>query len=160
MYRSVPRAHRGERCEGRERSNEPMKSRRIHIMGASGAGVTTLGRALADAAAFPHHDADDYFWLPTTPPYRKMRERDDRLRLIREIFLERSDWVLSGSIVGWGDSIAKWFDLVLYVQVPTEIRLKRLRDREARHFGTEAVSPGGVAISGDGRIHRMGLTLR
>jgi adenylate kinase family enzyme len=120
-----------------------MKLRRIHIMGASGAGVTTLGRALADALAFPHHDADDYFWLPTTPPYRKKRERDDRLRLIQEIFLERSDWVLSGSIVGWGDSIARWFDLVLYVQVPTEIRLRRLRDREARHFGTEAVSPGG-----------------
>jgi adenylate kinase family enzyme len=32
-----------------------MKSCRIHIMGASGAGVTSLGRALADAIAIPHH---------------------------------------------------------------------------------------------------------
>jgi adenylate kinase family enzyme len=38
-----------------------MKSRRVHIMGASGADVTTLGRALADALAAPHHDTDDYF---------------------------------------------------------------------------------------------------
>jgi adenylate kinase family enzyme len=112
-------------------------------MGASGAGVTTLGRALADALAFPHYDTDDYFWLPTTPPFQKQRERVDRLRLMREIFLDRSDWVLSGSLVGWGESIAPLFDLVVFVQVPTEIRLRRLRDRETRHFGGDAVSPGG-----------------
>jgi shikimate kinase len=33
---------------------------RIHVTGASGAGVTTLGRALADALALPRHDIDDY----------------------------------------------------------------------------------------------------
>jgi hypothetical protein len=43
-------------------------------MGASGAGVTSLGRALADALAFPHHDADDYFWQPTIPPCQKQRD--------------------------------------------------------------------------------------
>jgi ABC-type dipeptide/oligopeptide/nickel transport system ATPase subunit len=47
-----------------------MKSCRIHLMGASGTGVTTLGRALADALAIPHHDTDDYFWQP---PYRRIR---------------------------------------------------------------------------------------
>jgi adenylate kinase family enzyme len=45
-----------------------MKTRRIHIMGASGAGVTSLGRALADALSNSHHDTDDYFWKPTNPP--------------------------------------------------------------------------------------------
>jgi adenylate kinase family enzyme len=46
-----------------------MKLCRIHITGASGAGVSTLGCALADALAIPHHDTDDYFWQPTSPPY-------------------------------------------------------------------------------------------
>jgi shikimate kinase len=50
-----------------------MKSCRIHIMGASGSGVTCLGRTLADALAIPHHDTDDYFWQPTVPPYRDIR---------------------------------------------------------------------------------------
>lgn len=45
-----------------------MKSRRIHLMGASGSGVTTIGRALAGRLALPHHDTDDYFWLPTVRP--------------------------------------------------------------------------------------------
>ena len=63
-----------------------MKSCRIHIMGASGSGVTSLGRALADVLAVPHHDTDDYLWQPTTPPYRDMRGIPERLRLMREMF--------------------------------------------------------------------------
>jgi adenylate kinase family enzyme len=62
-----------------------MKGRRIQVTGASGSGVTTLGRALADALALPHHDTDDYFWQPTAPPYRTQRDAADRLRLMREM---------------------------------------------------------------------------
>jgi adenylate kinase family enzyme len=120
-----------------------MKSCRIHIMGASGAGVTSLGRALADALAIPHHGTDDYFWQPTTPPYRKMREIAERLRLMHEMFLARADWVLSGSLDGWGDAIIPNFDLVVFLTTAKEIRLQRLRAREATHFGAGAVAPGG-----------------
>ena len=86
-----------------------MKSRRIHITGASGAGITTLGRALADALAVPHHDTDDYFWQPTSPPYQRNREKADRLRLMQEMFLGRAEWVLSGSLDGWGDPLIAHF---------------------------------------------------
>jgi adenylate kinase family enzyme len=120
-----------------------MKSCRVHITAASGAGVTSLGRALADALAISHHDTDDYFWRPTNPPYREMREVADRLRLMREVFLDRSDWVLSGSLDGWGDPIIPLLDLVVFLNVPTPIRLERLRAREARRFGADAVAPGG-----------------
>ena len=112
-------------------------------MGASGAGVTSLGRALADALAAPHHNTDDYFWLPTTPPYREQREVAERLRLMHEMFLPRPGWVLSGSLDGWGSSIVPLLDLVIFVYVPTAIRLERLRAREAVHFGADAVAPGG-----------------
>ena len=120
-----------------------MKSCRIHIMGASGSGATSLGRALADALAVPHHDTDDYFWQPTVPPYQDKRERAERLRLMQEVFLPRADWVLSGSLEGWGDDIARDFDLVIFLSTPREIRLQRLRAREAMHFGSDAVAPGG-----------------
>jgi adenylate kinase family enzyme len=121
-----------------------MKTCHVHIMGASGAGVTSLGRAVAETLAIPHHDTDDYFWRPTNPPYREQREVADRLRLMREVFLERSDWVLSGSLDGWGDPIIPLLDLVVFVYVPTEIRLQRLRAREARRFGTDAVALAGA----------------
>jgi len=112
-------------------------------MGASGSGVTTLGRALADRLALPHHDSDDYFWLPTAPPYQTLRPIPERLRLMREMFLPRLDWVLTGSVTGWGEELVPFFDLVVFVTAPREIRLKRLRAREAAHFGADAVAPGG-----------------
>lgn len=120
-----------------------MQSRRIHLMGASGSGVTTLGRALAGRLALPHHDTDDYFWLPTVPPYRTTRPPSERLRLMHEMFLPRLDWVLSGSVTGWGEELVPLFDLVVFVTTPREIRLQRLRAREAAHFGADAVAPGG-----------------
>jgi adenylate kinase family enzyme len=120
-----------------------MKSCRIHITGASGAGVTTLGRALADTLALPHHDTDDYLWKPTTPPYRELRETNERSRLMQEMFLPRADWVLSGGLDGWGDAVVPCFDLVVFLRTPQDLRMRRLQAREARHFGADSIGPGG-----------------
>lgn len=120
-----------------------MKSCRIHITGASGAGVSTLGRALADALALPHHDTDDYLWQPTEPPYRTLRERADRLRLMHEMFVPRAGWILSGSLSGWGDPLIPHFDWVVFLVTARDVRLQRLRAREEARFGSEAVAPGG-----------------
>ena len=43
---------------------------RIYLTGAAGAGVTTLGRALASTLQLPHFDVDDYYWYPSDPPYK------------------------------------------------------------------------------------------
>ena len=120
-----------------------MRSRRIHIAGASGSGVTSLGRALASTLASSHHDTDDYFWLPTTPPYRLQWDVAERLWLMNEMFVPRADWVLSGALDGWGNELIPCFDLVVFLKTPLDIRLQRLRAREAAHFGDEAVAPGG-----------------
>jgi adenylate kinase family enzyme len=120
-----------------------MKSRRIHVTGASGSGVTSLGRALAEALALPHHDTDDYLWKPTTPPYRELRDIAERLRLMKEMFLPRADWVLSDGLDGWGDDLISSFDLVVFLKTPHKLRMQRLRARKATHFGADAVGPGG-----------------
>jgi adenylate kinase family enzyme len=120
-----------------------MKSCRIHITGASGSGTTTLGRAVANALAIPHHDTDDYLWQPTTPPYRDLRPAADRLRLMLELFLPRAEWVLSGSLQGWGDPIISHFDIVVFLYTAKDLRLQRLRAREAARYGNDAVAPGG-----------------
>jgi adenylate kinase family enzyme len=108
---------------------------RIHIVGASGAGVTTLGRGLAARFAIPHHDTDDYFWLPTNPPYRDIRPAEDRLRLMKEMFLARPTWVLSGSLTGWGDPLIELFDTVVFITTPAGVRLERLKGRELERYG-------------------------
>jgi len=120
-----------------------LRSRRIFVTGAAGAGATTLGRALATTLAIPHHDTEDYLWLPSTPPYQNWRPEEDRLRLMREMFLPRSEWVLSGGVQNWGEEIVCFFDLVVFLRTSAEVRVARLRSREARTFGAEAIGPGG-----------------
>jgi adenylate kinase family enzyme len=119
-----------------------MRTCRIHITGASGSGTTTLGRALAQALGVPCHDTDDYLWRPSDPPYRDLRPIEDRLRLMAEMFRPLPGWVLSGSAHGWGD-LDQDFDLVVFLSAPTQVRIARLRARESRRFGAEAVAPGG-----------------
>lgn len=62
---------------------------------------------------------------------------------MREMFLERLDWVLSGSLDGCGDEIAPRFDSVIFISAPTSVRLTRLSQREARDFAAQAVGPRG-----------------
>ena len=76
---------------------------RIHILGASGSGTTTLGRALAAPLQCPHFDTDDYFWVPTDPPYTPQRERTERAQLLMDDLTAQDAWVVSGSLCGWGD---------------------------------------------------------
>jgi adenylate kinase family enzyme len=115
---------------------------RIHILGASGSGTTTLGRALAERLQCPHFDTDDYFWLPTDPPYTRQRERTERAQLLMDDLTAQEQWVLSGSLCGWGDVAIPLFGLVIFLAIPQDIRMARLRQREHERFG-ERILPGG-----------------
>src|SRR5262245_2991835 len=103
---------------------------RIHIFGASGSGTTTLALTLAETHGHRHLDTDDFYWFPTNPPYRQPRPVEARLALLRDARAQSSRWVLSGSLCGWGDPLISEFDLVVFLIVPTEVRLARLRARE------------------------------
>jgi adenylate kinase family enzyme len=116
---------------------------RVHILGASGSGTTTLGTALAEHLSVAHFDTDDYFWLPTDPPYEMSRSMPERLSCLESDLDGVSSWVLSGSLCGWGDPLIPRFDLVVFLFVPTTTRLARLRDRERQEMGAEALTPGG-----------------
>ncbi len=117
--------------------------RRIHIFGASGSGTTTLASLLAARHGHRHLDTDEVFWLLSDPPYRETRPRAARLPLLRRALGEAPSWVLSGSLCGWGDPLIAEFDLVVFLIVPTEVRLARLRAREVGRYGHAAVAPGG-----------------
>jgi adenylate kinase family enzyme len=116
---------------------------RIHITGASGAGTTTLGERLAKKLGCAHFDTDDFYWLPTEPPFRTKRDRRERLQML-SVALNRNDqFVLSGSLDGWGDPLIPLFSAVVFLETPTNVRLARLQRREALRFGERAIEPGG-----------------
>jgi adenylate kinase family enzyme len=115
---------------------------RIHILGASGSGTTTLGRALAERLNYTHFDTDGYFWEPTDPPFMEKREITLRQQLLMDDLTTHKSWVLSGSLCGWGDIAIPLFDLVIYLWISQDIRLKRLRQREHQRYG-ERITAGG-----------------
>ena len=114
-----------------------MRSYRLLITGASGAGTTALGRTLADRWSVPHADVDDYFWVPTSAPYTKKRPVDERLSLMNALFLPRDSWVLSGSLMEWGDPLIERFSAVVFLTLDPSIRMDRLKERETARYGSE-----------------------
>jgi len=103
---------------------------RIHVMGASGSGTTTLGRALSGRLRVPHFDSDDYYWIPTVPPYQVKRDKAVRDARIAEDIRAFDDWVWSGSSVSWQHGALDRISLCVFLTLPGEIRLARLRARE------------------------------
>jgi len=116
----------------------------IHITGASGSGVTTLGRALAKRLGAAQLDTDDFYWLPTDPPFRERRAPAERVEMLERAFAAADQgWVLSGSLDGWGDVLVPHFSKVVFVHTPHEVRMARLLAREKTRYGA-AIQPGGA----------------
>lgn len=120
---------------------------RIHILGASGSGTTTLGQALAERLQCLHFDTDEYFWLPTDPPFVTKRASIARQQRLMDDLTAHDSWILSGSLCGWGDIAIPLFALVVFLWLPTAIRLERLRQREHQRYG-ERIMPGGDMYTG------------
>jgi adenylate kinase family enzyme len=114
----------------------------IHILGPSGSGTTTIAEKLSEKHNFAHFDADNYFWKSTNPPYQHLRSIEERRRLLKEDLKNETRWIISGSFCGWGDIFMDEFDLVIYLWTPINVRLRRLKTREQKRFGS-AVLPGG-----------------
>ncbi|RCW77312.1 AAA family ATPase [Saliterribacillus persicus] len=113
--------------------------RKIHIMGASGAGTSTLGAALAEKLPHTYLDTDDYFW---TKKFTEQRAVPDRRELLQNDLLLYENWILSGAVCGWGDDFKNYFDLLIFLWIPKDIRLERLKERESQRYG-KGVLPGG-----------------
>jgi adenylate kinase family enzyme len=117
---------------------------RVHILGASGSGTTTLAAALSTRLGCAHFDTDDFFWLPTQPKFLEIRPVEERTTMLTGALDQARRWVLSGSLCGWGDVFIPRFELVVFMYIPPEIRMARLAQREADRYGAAAIASGGA----------------
>jgi len=115
---------------------------RIHTVGASGSGTTTLAKAIAQKLGCPHFDSDDYYWEKTDPPFATKRSIEERLELLQKNLSRQASWALSGSLVSWGDPIIPHFSHVVFLYIPPQTRLKRLKLREQLRYGDRIESGG------------------
>lgn len=122
---------------------------RIHILGASGSGTSTLGSALARRIEAPHADSDSLYWLPTDPPYTTPRPTEERQALLLRTLPVTGHWVFSGAATKWAAALEPYYDLVVFLRLDPALRMERLRRREAQRFGARILPGGDMA-----RTHR------
>ena len=73
--------------------------------------------------------------MNTDPPFQVVREHLERQDLLKRDLKQNSAWVLCGSLCGWGDFAIPLFDLAVFLWLPVEIRMQRLRQREPARYG-------------------------
>lgn len=108
---------------------------KINLLGASGAGATTLGKALEQKLGWKYLDSDDYYWQKTNPPYEVKVPLAARNKAFLQDIAQHNPVVASGSMVTWGTHWKQIFDLVVFLYVPPDIRMQRLKNREQQRYG-------------------------
>jgi adenylate kinase family enzyme len=116
--------------------------KRIHIFGASGSGTSTIGKKVASQLGYDFFDTDYYYFLQTSEPFSVMRPKEEVIELMTSKLNSSEKWVLSGSLIDWGDVFIPLFDLVVFVYLEPKTRIERLKKREFERYGDEIYKGG------------------
>ena len=108
--------------------------KKVYIFGASGSGTTTLGASVAERTGLVHLDSDDHYWAKGAPPLSHKNEPAERVASMSRA-IGPAGWVLSGACHGWAAEIVEQADLIVFVTLQTDARIKRLIARERSRFG-------------------------
>jgi len=104
-------------------------------MGASCAGSTTLGAVLAKQLGYPVFDTDEYFWEKSAYPFTLRRNPELRNEMIIMDTAKHDNWIITGSMMSWGDIWLHTFSLVVFLYIPHHVRMQRLKTRETERYG-------------------------
>ena len=115
----------------------------ICVCGLNGSGKTTLAHALAEELAFKHMDVEDYYFTSADNPYATARTREEVEDLLLADIRQNPRFVFSAVNGNMTDEINGHYDLIIYLEVPLDIRMKRIRQRAVDKFG-DKVLPGGA----------------
>lgn len=110
--------------------------------GASGSGTTTLGKKICEELGYTLMDTDDYFWMPTEPPFTFKRPKKERIELMKNDINKSENVVIAGSLTDWGYELIPYFTLAIRIEMKQSIRIERLLKREKKRYGSR-IEPGG-----------------
>ena len=114
----------------------------ICVCGLNGSGKTTLAGALAKKINFIHMDIEQYYFTSTHNPYASSKTRGEVERLLLEDIKKNPCFVFSAVSGNMTPEINENYTLVVYLDVPLDVRMKRIRQRAIDKFG-DRVLPGG-----------------
>ena len=116
----------------------------ILICGLNGTGKSTLGRMLADRMGYEFIDNED-LWFPKTDSsytFSGPRSEEEVIRLLEERISGNNRFIFAAVKGNYGDKLTASLDHIVLVEVPKQIRSRRVRDRSYQKFG-DRILPGG-----------------
>ena len=117
---------------------------KIIICGGNGAGKSTLGKVLADKLNYKFMDIEDYYFPKSKSdyPYDTARTREEVSALLLEDMKKYPDFILASVKGDYGEAVISLFTYAVWINVPKDIRLERVRERSFQKFG-DRILPGG-----------------
>lgn len=145
--------------------------RGIAILGLNGSGKSTLAHMLSERTGRFEMDVEDYYFPHQRGdrrraleggcagesegiPFSDPRPKDEVQRALIADMDVRPDFVIAGVTMNWCDEIRKRIGIAFLLDAPLQVRLDRIRQREARRFGPRAL-PGGDLFDQQEQFRRM-----
>ena len=114
----------------------------ICVCGLNGSGKTTFAEALAKELNVKHMDIEQYYFTSADNPYASSRTREEVERLLLEDMKQNPDFVFSAVNGNMNSEINEKYSLVVYLDAPLDIRMKRIRQRAVEKFGDRVLFGG------------------
>ena len=105
--------------------------RRVSVVGVSGSGKTTVGRAIAEAIGAPFVELDTLFHLPDWG----QAPRDEFRARVGDVVAGDS-WVVDGNYEAVQDVVWERADTVVWLDLPRGLAMRRLTTRTVRRVVT------------------------
>uniref|UniRef100_UPI004057A60B AAA family ATPase n=1 Tax=Acetatifactor sp. TaxID=1872090 RepID=UPI004057A60B len=136
--------------------------RGIAIMGLNGCGKSTLAHAIGKKLDFYEMDVEDYYFpeqkhsrqavlehqhdvkceYKGALPYSVPRSKKEVQDMILDDIKKHPQFIISGVTMNWEESILSVIDVAFILEVPTNERVKRVRQREKIRFGSRVMLGG------------------
>ncbi|MBE6632509.1 MAG: hypothetical protein E7623_07410 [Ruminococcaceae bacterium] len=117
---------------------------KILLCGGNGAGKSTLGRMLSKKSGYRFMDIEEYYFPSPSNDYAyaQPRTKDEvTTDLLRD--MQAYDNIIFSAVKGsYGKDVESLIDHAIYIDVPKEVRIKRVKQRSYDQFG-ERMLPGG-----------------
>lgn len=116
----------------------------IVVCGLNGCGKSTLGKALARQLGLHFIDAEDLYFTRKSinEPYKNPHSRAEvEEQLLCEV--ARHEGFVFAAVKGdYREEVQKYYQYIVVIEVPKEIRMLRVRNRSLQKFGSRMLEGG------------------
>lgn len=116
----------------------------IIVCGLNGTGKSTLGKALAEKLHFYFIDNEDLYFPKIDPAYiyATPRTREEVEKLLLNAIEKHENFVFASVKGDYGETIYPFFQYAVLIDVPKDVRMRRVKNRSFQKFGNRMLLGG------------------